>query len=313
MVADVPGWAWDVKARAYQQFLSPFFDIELVYHTGLAGLDFDRFDLVHLFEVSQTGILPTTYKGRAVAGLTAHVWPTWGVEKMRLWASKVHALHGNSKLLVEDLRQFHSRVYYTPNGVDSKFWARSVPRPAGPVTVCHVGKPNPRKGAGLIVEAARRVGVKLFLVQRTQQIRLTPEQIKTLYELTWVQVTASDMDGTPNPMLEAAACSNALLSTPIGNMPEFLEPGLYAPAGRLIPWPSDKPRITSKDEWQSEGSASWRKTLIDSLAEELAWFVAHPQETADMGMRARELVKEKWTWDLQVGRVLQMWAEVLDL
>ena len=293
VLADVPGWAWDMKAQAYRTFLADRFDITLAYQTKAdtlpAALEaWRQYDLVHAFEVSQTGHVPAEYRaggGKFVAGLTAHVWRTWGAARMHAWAALVDALHGNSLLLAAELRQFHPRVYYTPNGVDPTFWTRTRPRATAEVVACHVGKPNPRKGAHLIIEACDRVGLKLLLCQRTAHIRKTPlEMREEFYQDAWVQVTASDMDGTPNPMLESAACGNALLSTRIGNMPEVIRDG--------------------RNGWLVERDA-------EALADRLAWMKDHPAEVAELGDEARDTILRDWTWSQQVDHVAAMWRAVL--
>src|SRR3990167_588999 len=159
VLADVPGWAWCQKARAYEQWLSDEFDITVAYQQGEPHVpeNLDQFDLLHLFEVSQLGHVPLPYRGQIVAGLTALVWQTWGEARMAAWAARCSALHGNSPQIVSELLAFHSRIYYCPNGVDAELFHRSVVR-TGDVAACHVGKPNPRKGGALLVEACRRVG-----------------------------------------------------------------------------------------------------------------------------------------------------------
>lgn len=282
VLADVPGWAWDRKAQAYARWLADEFEITVGYHAR-ETYNFETYDLVHCFEVSQLGAVPQDYRGRLLAGLTAHVWRTWGEEQMRAWAYRVDGLHGNSKLLVNELRQFHDRVFYTPNGVDPDFFHRYEPR--GPIfTACHVGKPNPRKGGDLIRDVCDDLGVKLTLVQRTSHIRHSWETIRSLYQEAWVQITMSDMDGTPNPMLESAACENALISTPIGNMPEFIVDGTN---GYLV----DRSK--------------------EALAAKLRFFQQYPEAAIALGQEARRTVLRDWTWERQVEHVRAAWREAL--
>ena len=310
VLADVPTWAWGRKATAYQRHLSDRFHVEVAFHANVPA--FSDFDLVHLFEVSQVGTL-TAYGPlgqrafKAVAGLTANVWRTWGAPQMQQWAGTVDALHGNSLLITADLKQFHPRVYYTPNGVDPQIYRQAVPR-EGPVVFGHVGKPNPRKGGVLIVEAARAAGVELRLIQRTSKLALTEPEMVAWYQGIDVMVTASNMDGTPNPMLEGAACACALLSTPIGNMPEFIVPGGNG-NGYLteatLPYPAMEPGLDAAD------IEARQHALRDELHMDMRWFAAHPLLTRAMGQRARQTVLDGWTWAQQVAHVGRMWEEVL--
>lgn len=319
VVADTPGWAWDRKAREYQRLDG--FDVSVAYMTqGLP--DLRAFDLVHLFEVSQGRVIPDGFDRPVVAGLTALVWWTWGRDRMQAWADRCAALHGNSPAIVQALHSFHSRVFYVPNGVDPAFWTPGPPA-THPVVACHVGKPNPRKGAALIVAACQRASVPLLLCQRTSHIRLTPEEIRTLYRSSAVQVTASDMDGTPNPMLEAAACGSALISTPIGNMPEVIREGENGVlVGRsLVPDPF-RPWIAALVEphpealpafarWPADEIRDRREGVVSEMAAALTRMRDDPAGTARMGRAARQTILDGWTWDHQRPAVAAMWTAVL--
>ena len=289
VMADVPGWAWDWKARAYRQYLSDAFDVVVAYRAGYYAepipASFSSFALVHTFEFPQVDLVPLDYPGKLVTGLTAHVWPTWGPERVQVWADRAAALHGNSRLLVQEIQRFHPRVYYTPNGIDPQLFRRLRPRESPPIVACHVGKPNPRKGAHLIEAACRLVGVPLALNQRRVWEALSRQEMVDLYQDVWVQVTCSSKDGTPGPMLESAACENALLSNPIGNMPELLEDGV---------------------------NGFVHDQSIEAMAEKLAWCRDHPKDTEEMGRAARKTILSGWTWEQNVEYVRTMWREVLN-
>lgn len=315
VVADTRTWAWARKAAAYQRWLNPEFDITIAYSTeGLP--DPQAYALVHCFEVLQLGILshipPPVRTFKVVAGLTAHVWEVWGEARMRGWAAQCDAMHGNSLLLVEELRPFHPRVMYCPNGVDPDTFRRTEPYPAV-VTFGHVGKPNPRKGGHLIIEAARLAGVPLLVNQRTSKLALPQSAMAAWYQGVTVQVTASNSDGTPCPMLEAAATGCALLSTHIGNMREFVRPGengiLTKHTLPRVPGPSASPdTLTSKQAGEILGG---ELLLRDELIEHMRTLNDAKEFTEAMGRAARETILREWTWEMQTRHVAAMWTEVL--
>lgn len=322
VVADVKNWAWDRKAQAYQRHLSDRFDVTVAYHAEVPS--FEAFDLVHLFEVVQLSLVDGVgdlVKGdcpRVVAGLTAVVWRTWGADRMRAWASMADALHGNSHFLTEELRQFHSRVFYLPNGVDPDAFRRVRPRHrrGNGVIFGHVGKPNPRKGAAALIWAAQAAGVELRVIQRTARLALSQAQMLEWYQDIDVEVTASNMDGTPNPMLEAAACECALLSTPVGNMPDFIRPGVNGHLTRAeLPYSPPLAAVHTSSPRSADLRVAEEATddaaLRDELAGWMGWFRDHAKETEAMGRVARETVLAGWTWAQQVEHVAAMWREVL--
>lgn len=285
VLADIPGWAWDMKAQAYRTHLAKYPEFTITVGYSQKGVpDLAAFDLIHTFEVKQLDQIPPETRTPILSGLTAHVWRTWGEERMHAWASRVVGLHGNSLLLVKELHPFHERIYYTPNGVDPIFWHRYEPRPTS-LVACHVGKPNPRKGADLIKEACRIANVPLLACQRTSAIRLPPVDIRALYQKASVQITMSDMDGTPNPMLESAACENLLVSTRIGNMPDVIVPG--------------------------ENGALVDRTIPDLVEVLLNLKACSRAEIAEMGVAARRTILDEWTWAKQVLYVRDAWNDAL--
>jgi hypothetical protein len=306
VVADTRAWAWARKAAAYQRWLSTDFDIDVAYSTeGIP--DPQDYALVHCFEVLQLGILshiPRSLRSfKVVAGLTAEVWRTWGVERMQRWAEQCDAMHGNSVRIESDLHQFHARTYYTPNGVEPDTFRRTAPHPAV-VTFGHGGKPNPRKGGSLIIEAARRAGVPLLVNQRTSKLALSQAAMVDWYQGITVQVTASSMDGTPNYALESAATECAQLATPIGNIPEFLRDGV---SGYLLP------PLPGREEGRAPlpADAVAVDQLIETIADRMRQMAGNRVRTLDMGRAARATVERDWTWERQVRHVARMWTEVL--
>lgn len=325
VIADSPKWAWGRKACEYVRWLISDFDIMVHFTTSKRSWPpFTSFDLIHTFEVSQLRYIPPTVTVPVLSGLTANVWRTWGSPWMRQQAVRCVALHGNSALLVSDLQHFHSRVYYTPNGVDTNFWRPASVDIAGrELVAAHVGKPNPRKGSSLIIEACRQADVKLYLCQRTSHIAYTPEQIRDLfYWSSHVQIACSDMDGTPNPCLEAAACSNVIISTPIGNMPEFIQHGvngfLVSPGDTL---PSTRPWVAVCDDCaEIHGQPSVcdhgiskdrREHIIHQIADYLTLLKSDVEGAREIGREARRTAEENWTWRRQVTYVRNMWNDIL--
>jgi glycosyltransferase involved in cell wall biosynthesis len=68
-------------------------------------------------------------------------------------------------------------------------------------------------------------------ILRTPDYRSRSELVDW-YNTGTIYVVASSSEGTPNPALEAAACGCVVVSTPVGNMPELIEPGVN---GELVP------------------------------------------------------------------------------
>ena len=312
VVADAPGWAWERKGNAYKHWLDGF-DVEVAFQTqGLPP--FLEFDLVHCFEFPQTRFVPDDYRargGKVVTGVTANVWRTWGVDQVRAWGLRADGIHANSYSLFREVSDeiFRHRadppVFYCPNGVEVDDWTRATPHPSS-LVAGHVGKPNLRKGAPIIIEACRRTDVPVKIIQRTAKLAYGAPAMRIFYEGVSLQLTASNMDGTPNPMLESACYENALLSTPIGNMPDLIEAGVN---GFLLP-PLVAP-LQATPTYSSQQQIEENKELIDAFVEHLDWMKWHYAKVLEMGREARRSIVKDWTWEHQSRHVAGMWRTVL--
>jgi glycosyltransferase involved in cell wall biosynthesis len=288
LIADVPNWAWARKAEQLKLHLSDQFDLKTayIYATPTADPIPKGCDLYNTFEVFQTLQLP---KGLPyVTGMTAHVWQSWeqkhGPGTVRAWARSALAFHANSRLLEAEMRELLERpICYVPNGVDESFFHRTrARRSSSRLVVGWVGKPNPRKGADIVEQACKLAGVELRTIQRTHRNALGPEQMREFYQDLHVLAVQSDMDGTPNPALEAAACGVAIVSNRIGNMPEFIRHG-------------ENGRIVGRNA-ESLAAALRQLDVVDAVR---------------MGEAARATVEAEWTWRHMAPNYARMWRGAL--
>ncbi len=283
IMADVPNWAWGMKASRLKRFLSEDFDIDIWYTTKQQHSP-KGYDLYHTFEFPQVRWVDHS-NVPLLTGLTAHVWQTWGETQVKRWVKRATALHANSLLLQKEIRQFHEHVYYTPNGVCTDQFRRIRSRKENKkLIVGHVGKPIARKGGEIIQAACKIADVELRMVQRRSGDALTFDEMVEWYQDIHVMVFASDMDGTPNPALEGAACECAIVSNEIGNMPEFI---LKGHNGFVV------------------------ERTAPSIAGQLNYMKNNLDEVIEMGVNARRTVLNKWTWAHQVNHYRHMWNEVL--
>lgn len=287
VIADVPGWAWDKKAKQLKQHLDgDEFHIDILYAQS------DPFptgyDLYHTFEVNQAQSVPVSFL--KVTGITAHVWQTWegkhGPGTVKAWASHAAGFHANSIMLQKEMEAYLGYpVFYVPNGVDETFYKRTRERaPSAKLVVGHVGKPNPRKGHAIIAEACEKAGVELRINQNTYKTAHSMEAMREFYQDLDVLAVASDFDGTPNPALEAAACGVAVISNPIGNMPEFIRNGEN---GILV------------------------ERTVESMTNGLRRLAVDMPRTTAMGRAARATIEADWTWKKMSQHYAAMWRSVL--
>ncbi|EMA63703.1 glycosyltransferase family 4 protein [Halorubrum lipolyticum] len=99
-----------------------------------------------------------------------------------------------------------------------------------------------------------------------------------------VYVLPSHAEGLPIAILEAMAGGNAIVSTTVGSIPETVGPE----NGRTVP-PGD----------------------ADALAEAIRELIAEPESTARMGRTNRELVAERYSWEVVTAELREVYASCL--
>lgn len=193
-------------------------------------------------------------------------------------ANRCSAILANNKKSLNDLKKIYKgKTYLAPRGVNPDIF-----RPLNDgfkkkevFTVAFCGKPNPEKGLESIIRpACRKAGVELITNERNFENALPEGQMNVFYNNADAYIVASTMDGTPNTALEAASCGKAILSNEIGNMPEFIKDGEN---GFLV------------------------DLNIRAYVEKLKWMKDNQKKVYQMGMKAREEIKAKWTWQIIIN------------
>jgi len=240
-VVDSPGWAHDHKTNNIIRCLGDSYDFRKVYNDNLTAGDIDNADLVLVYYWSQLNGLKIDNivevlmrnKHKLLIGICSGYEmggsrEAEGLKTIHNFASGVFI---NCMLLHEAFSpRLNVPVFYTPNGVDTKFFF--------PIN-CKLGSDKMRIGwAGslknhgakrgfvdFIIPAIKSMdGVELFVAAREDKWR-SYEEMRTFYRILDVYICASSEEGTPNPCLEAAACGVPLLTTRVGNMPELIKDG----------------------------------------------------------------------------------------
>lgn len=284
MLVDVHGWAWDNKAQQVKKYLDKEHEICINYLSDPVGRSFGD-ELYFTFECNQHMFDMVPDQRPYISGVTAHTYIN--MRGYRAILGGAVATHANSMLLYEEIKQFNRNCHYLPNGVDEDLF-RYRHRDIGEgFTVGYVGKTIPRKGFDeYIVPACRKAGVNLvtrackYKDANKVDHRLMPK----FYAGVDVVIIASDMDGTPNQLLEAASTGRTFIGNRIGNIPEFVEDGVN---GFMV----------ERD--------------VDAYVEKLIWLRDNRESCRQMGVCARKTVEREWTWRTQAERYKEMIARCI--
>lgn len=199
-------------------------------------------------------------------------------------ADKCKAVFANNYKSLNNLRTIYDprKTYYMPRGVDPKvFYPMTTEfkhKDENTFTIAYVGKPVPEKGLKeFIMPACEQASIRIIFNDRNYENALSPEEMNKFYNQADAYIVASTIDGTPNPALEAASCGKPIIANEIGNMPEFIKDG-------------------------ENGFLLTGEMKVNKYAQKLMWMKKNQKKTFEMGMNARNTIKQNWTWTKVVNK-----------
>jgi glycosyltransferase involved in cell wall biosynthesis len=297
-IVNRPGWAHDHKTRALAATLSGQYDLITRYHADVCEADIDSADLVLVYfwlqidELSRLGKAFDRARDRLLLGACSdyELEGKWRKPGLAMLARLPRAVFANNLKLARRLEtDLGRKVFYTPNGVDTSFFTPAItPPPPGSLRVGWAGSlknhTSVHRGVREFIEpAVENVrDAQLCLAAREDRWR-NHEEMREFYQSLHVYVCASRSEGTPNPCLEAAASGLPIVTTPVGNMPEFIRDGENG-------W------LVMRDE--------------DEIAARLRLLRDDPDLRARMGAAARATA-EAWDWHHQAPRYAEMFDAAL--
>jgi len=189
------------------------------------GLDKNLYDLYLSFGFAFNHyILNNKNKGKCITGLTAHRKKKQVIKAM----NEISNHHANSVLLYKELREFGKKPFYVPNGVNEKLFRPILPHfyRRLNLVIGHVGKSSPNKNQKKFIEPVMNEVESFYEPHYNDCFNKIPhDQMVNKYQSFDMFIAASTEDGTPNGMLEAAACERSIIINKIGNAPEFIKSG----------------------------------------------------------------------------------------
>jgi len=239
-VVDRPGWAHDRKTDALASALAARYEIVKVFQADLTESHLESADAVLFYywlQIDRVAHLRPLLQARresVLIGICSHyeLEGAWREPAFATLNDLASAVFINNQLLYDEIApQMAMPVHYTPNGVDTRFF-RPPAAPSSPGPRLRVGwagsltnQTAAHRGVAEVIEpAVALVGGELHLAAREQKWRTAAEMVDFYHSLD-VYVCASRTEGTPNPCFEAAACGLPVVTTAVGNMPEFIRPG----------------------------------------------------------------------------------------
>jgi glycosyltransferase involved in cell wall biosynthesis len=281
-------WAYEFKSDALIRHLSHRYRLEKFFSEDSHDVPHEEYDAVYVFYWLSTDYLRPIPHHKLAGGVTSHRrLSQLSPGRIAEVVARFRIFTANSKLLADHFRGYRPDIVYTPNGVDiERFHPRAVPRDRHrPFTVGWVGDTGtPEKHFDDIVQPLRAVLPGVRFAVATRRAPRPHEDMPAFYRGCDCLLVASDMDGTPNPALEAGACGVPVIANRIGNMPELIEDGAN---GFLV------------------------ELELEAYRERISYLARRRRLAARMGARLRADIERGWGWERRARRYDALFAQLL--
>lgn len=281
LVADVPGWAFDHRAKDMMNMPSDKVKLDLKYLHQVKKEDIEEYDLIYPMAVIMAYSL---YKkgfplNKLGAGITSmrqfrfyqHKDKTFYKSFDRFFKD-IHIVNTASDEFVDYFSQYRP-VHKTRVGIDHHVFKPLPSRPRNKVfTIGWVGSSTDSKikGFDVIKEAVNGLNIKLDIRTKTNNF-VSREQMLTFYQNLDCFICSSKSEHLPLPILEAAACGVPIISTKVGIVPELIKSF-------------------------ENGIIVERK--VEPIRNAIQYVMNNPNTCEKMSDAIRSTITNGWTWDI---------------
>ena len=298
IVSDVPGWAYDNVSASFMKELQQDFTFYKVYAQDLPMIDHHSYDLVYCMywrsDFLQRNLIPR----EKLCVQVASFWSWQEIEKITAaqlvegYLRNACAVSVNCPGLYDLISPLHPTVFLNPSGIDIEKFQPHPPKSTKNEEVLTVGwtgsttAHGDNKGLLDIIQPACRSLDRVQLRIVTKEKHWLPHhEMPNFYRDIDVYVCASKSEGTPNPVLEAAASGRAVISTPVGIVPMLIQDGKNGFIVRRDPKDIEAALTKLRDD--REGCAK-------------------------MGVTNRQVIEEDgWSWKYRAQNYKRMFDQIL--
>jgi len=184
------------------------------------------------------------------------------------------AVSVNNTYLEKEFKGHVKNLYYTPNGVDTKFFCPEE-KSGENDKVLKIGwvgnKDRKAKNFPILRKLSKMdLGPLEFKIvgsrKKDKNLPKNRDQMRDFYRNLDFFLVTSSSEGTPNPGLEALSCGVPVISTQVGNMVELIQDGqngfFVSPKAKSIANALKKALALSKDDLKTM-SFNARQSIVD--------------------------------------------------
>lgn len=245
ILPDKENWAYDTIAKSLKRYNPSELKLEIIPIKGnakiIAGC-YKKFDRYLIMGWQNADLVPFLPRDRTFVGVHSHhSWdngkttPNQDCVPPKKLAELLNSFRGVN-VVSERLRRIFSeivgdRLFYTPNGVDTKLFKPGKRCQYARFCVGYSGSKSHdwRKGVSeYILPAAKESGAEVKLAMSNTDHYLPIEKMPSFYEGLNCYVCASSSEGFSLSVLEAAACGVPLVTTRVGGTDELVIDGFNA-------------------------------------------------------------------------------------
>jgi len=239
IVADFPGWAYDNVSNAFMQVLKWKYDFTKVFAAELPLIDHRSFDLVYCMWWKTDFLERNFVPKEKLCIQVASFWSWQQKYKIPLndlvekYLNRACAVSVNCPGLYDLIAPLHRRVFLNPSGVDVDKFRPYLPRSSDAGQALIVGWTGSTAIHGdnkglldLIIPVCESLNNVTLKTVTKEKNWLPHVRMSEFYREIDVYLCASQSEGTPNPVLEAAASARAVISTPVGIVPLLIHQGI---------------------------------------------------------------------------------------
>lgn len=279
-VIDCKNWAWDIKVDYLKKYINPKYEITKFYTRDDPAPNIDLFnedyDIVLAFAWGQgTGDrgLYNRWNEVTTKKVFCKCSHFMARQASMLISPTFDAVIANNPELNEMFKIRGQKVYYCPNGVDTKLFKPQHIKHGG--FLCgYVGNGDSTCEKGFSDFIEPNVPKEWLLgMDRAKGERIPHTLMPNYYNNIDMLLVMSKSEGTPNPALEAMSCAVPVVSTKVGNMMEIIENGNN---GTLI----------DRD--------------VESMMEAIQYYKDNPAIAKEHGKKARKVIEKDWDWSVMV-------------
>lgn len=282
LVADVPGWAFDHRAKDMITLQGDKIRFDLKYYRDVTASDHIHYDLVYAMSV---GIAKTLYERgiplhKLAAGITSmRQFRKYRINKNEILDKEflnffthlrgVNTASDEFKKLFEAFRPIHK----TRVGINATLFSpANFTRRGSDFTVGWVGRIDRNrelKGYDLMLLALKELELKLD-IRTFSNNRVTREEMVPFYQSLDCFICSSSSEHLPLPIIEAAACGVPIISTNVGIVPELIK---------------------------SNENGLIVERSVDAIRAAVRILMENGEKREEFGQSIRQTILEKWTWE----------------